>query len=394
MISQRTIDEVRDVADVMRVVSAFVTLDKRGWAACPFHEEKSKSFHVVREKGFYKCFGCGASGDSIKFLRENQGMDFEGAVKWLAEEFNVTLEFDKGKVETAEQKEWKDQLFEVNEYALGRYRDFYKKLRDNGQLTTDNGQLIKADDVFSLWLEERGISAETALKWQLGYAPGSSDDGRASGRFLSEGLINKGWYKAAEHLGLLRTRQGNNYDVFKNRIMFPIHDLKGNVIGFGGRDVGSGQLSVVSGQEVAKYINSQESDIYKKERVLYGLYFAQAAIRKAKMAIVVEGYMDVIALEQAGVENVVACCGTAWGDWQAKLLKKYCSHVVLMGDGDGAGMRAQLKAVDVFLKNDFKVEVCPLPEGEDPDSFCKKLSLTAEGAEEVKESFTEEISNI
>lgn len=205
----------------------------------------------------------------------------------------------------------------------------------------------------------RGFSEETIIEWGIGYAPDAWDT-------LKKHFIDKGYFKEAEHLGLIKTSKGNNYDAFRNRIMFPIHDHRKQLVGFGGRDF--------SGESKAKYLNSDDSTLYKKQFVLYGLDKAMEAIRAEKLAYLTEGYTDVIAMHQAGLNNTVASCGTALTEFQCKLLKRYCNHVVIMRDGDPAGQKAAERDVQLLLNFGFKVDICQLPENEDPDSLCRKMT--------------------
>lgn len=371
MITDYSIQQVREV-DLVEVIRRYVPdLKKKGAnysASCPFHDENTASFVVSPVKGMYKCFGCHKSGNNpISFVMDNQQMDFISAVKFLADWFNITLEETKGHVEEApEQKAKKVDFLNINKQAAKLYQnclaDLLKDLPPVGPLLPVANELIR----------NRGLSLDTIIEFQIGYAP-------QSGRLLSPVFKEYGLLIPAEELGLVKVGQNGAYDVYRDRIIFPIHNERGEVVGFGART-----MKEVT-RDNPKYLNSRDSLVYKKEAVLYGLYQAGKAIRKGlydgrgkaitgtKFASLVEGYYDVTGFHQGGLPNTVAACGTAFTDGHARLLKKYTSHMVLLGDGDGAGERANLKNVDILLKHGFKVEICPLPKGHDPDSFSRTV---------------------
>ncbi|MGN8055670.1 DNA primase [Pedobacter sp. 22163] len=359
MISEQSIDELRDKIDIVEVIQRHnITLKQKGekWSACcPFHDEKSPSFSVSTSKQIYKCFGCGEGGDAIKFVMKKENLDFISAIRSIASAYNFTLEEME---ETPEEKAAavkKIDLFAVNAEACDHFIS----------------HLFKITDFYHWCAQElafvRMYSLDVIIDFQIGYAPNDW-------KFLTQNLVNKDLYAIGEELGLLKTNTtGSVYDVFRDRLIFPIHNEQGQIVGFGGR-----KSRECKDKENPKYINSKESVLYKKERVLYGLFQAKTHIKNLGFAILVEGYTDVITLHWAGAPNTVGVCGTAFTDHHAKLLKRYTNRVVLMGDGDSAGQKANFKAVDILLANDIQVHICPLPKDEDPDSFARTLFISTE----------------
>ncbi len=348
MIPDHVVEEVRSRADIVDIVGEFVSLKKSGKdykALCPFHDEKTPSFYVVPSKGFYKCFGCGASGDVFSFLMERQGMDFVEAVKHAGRRSGVEVEEVR---RSGDDEDPHRHLYEVNAFARMFYQD---TLWDE-----DEGAEARR------YLEERGIDAEAAERFELGYAPdewralreAASTHGIEIETLLEAGLLNES-EKASEP-----------YDRFRNRIVFPILSTSGRVLGFGGRILGE------AGEGAPKYLNSPESPIYHKSEVLYGLNWAKHAIRREEAALVVEGYMDAVALAAAGLEHVVAPLGTSMTDQQARLLSRYCTRVYLLFDSDSAGLRATFRAGDILLEAGMHPAVATLPPGEDPDDVVQE----------------------
>ncbi|WP_343524363.1 DNA primase [Pedobacter sp.] len=359
MISEQSIDGLRDVIDIVEVIQRHnVTLKQKGdkWTACcPFHEEKSPSFSVSTTKQIYKCFGCGEGGDAIKFVMKKEDTDFITAIRSIASIYNYTLEETEESPEEKAAAAKKTDLYKINTAAA---RHFQQKL-------------LGITDFYHWCAQElafvRAYDYATLIEFQIGYAP-------ADWRLLTMILISKDLYAPAEELGLVKTSDaGSVYDTFRDRLIFPIHNEQGQIVGFGGRKPRS-----CEDKDNPKYINSKESSLYKKDRVLYGLYQAKAHIKKLGFAILVEGYTDVITMHFTGANNAIGRCGTAFTDSHAKLLKRYTNKVLLFSDGDMAGQKANFKAVDILLENDFIVEICPLPLDEDPDTFARKLFLTAE----------------
>jgi DNA primase len=347
MIPDDQVEEVRSRADIVDVIGEFVALKKAGReykANCPFHEERTPSFYVVPDKGFYKCFGCGKSGDVFSFVMERQGMDFVEAVKHVAARSGVEVrEIKRGRDEDDPLR----PLHEINGFA----RDWFR-----AQLVDDKvGAKARA------YLEARGVGAETAERFGLGWAP---DDWRAlreagAKHRLDEALMLE--------VGLLGTseRSSEPYDRFRGRIIFPIESPSGNVIAFGGRVIGK------ESKEAPKYLNSPETPIYQKGQNLYGLSWARHAIRREEKSLVVEGYMDVVSLAAHGFENVVAPLGTALTREQAKLLSRYSTRVLVLFDSDAAGLKATFRAGDLLLEEGLHPAVVTLPPGEDPDTVVR-----------------------
>jgi len=344
------IEEVRERSSIVDVVSRYVTLKKTGRnfvGLCPFHSEKTPSFTVSEEKEIFHCFGCGAGGNVFSFLMKIEGRSFPEVVRDLAENEGVELPEDKVPLVKSKEEvlcdEHKDLLHSLYEKAAELYSRLLMKSPDGAA----------ARDYF----KSRGIGSEMAKKWLLGY-------GGLGWSSFSETLKSQKLLDQAENAGLvIKGRKGGYYDRFRERLIFPICDLRGRVVAFGGRIVdGNGP----------KYVNSPESPIYTKGNVLYGLNIAKSDIRSEGEAVLVEGYMDLLALNRHGVKNVVASLGTALTKAQALLLKRFCSKVVLLFDSDSAGIKAALRAVEVLLGCGISPSVVTLPAGDDPDSFVNK----------------------
>ena len=351
MIPDAQVEEVRARADIVGVVGELIPLKKAGRefkACCPFHEERTPSFYVVPDKGFYKCFGCGESGDVFGFVMKRLGLDFVDAIKHVAARSGVEIrEVRRGR----EEEDPFRSLYELNAFA----RDFFRGcLRDpeTGRVALD-------------YLTSRGVDPETADRFGLGYAPGGW-------RALREAAAKHGFSDDdLSEVGLLTKSEKapEPYDRFRDRVIFPIEGLGGRVVAFGARVLGKGEGG-------AKYLNSPETPIYKKGEVLYGLSWAKNAIRRERGALVVEGYMDVVAVAAAGVENVVATLGTAMTEPQAQLLSRYAPRAFLLFDSDAAGLRATFKAGDALLAAGVHPAVVTLPPGEDPDTLVRKEGPT------------------
>jgi len=351
MISDGVVDEVRLRADLVEVVGEVVSLRRSGkdWKGqCPFHDDRSPSFYVVPDKGFYKCFGCGEAGDVFSFLMKRQGMEFLDAVRHLGERYGVEIREEKGK----EAEDPHRALYEANAFA----REWFR-----ARLLDPEGGQVARD-----YLAGRGIGAEVSERFSIGFAP---DDWRqlrdaAARHGIGDELLLE--------VGLVTTseRSREPYDRFRGRIVFPIEATSGRTVGFGGRVIDGG------GTGVPKYLNSPESPIYHKGAVLYGLSWNRNAIRREGVALIVEGYMDVVALASAGVEHAVAALGTAITDEHARLLNRYTGKALLLFDSDEAGERASFRAADILLAWGIHPSVVTFPPGEDPDSVVR-----AEGAE-------------
>ncbi|MFD2961317.1 MULTISPECIES: DNA primase [Olivibacter] len=349
MITQKSIDEVKDTTDLLSIVKEYVPdLHKRGSSyigCCPFHDESTPSFHVNAGKGYYKCFGCGVSGGAVDIVMEKERYDFPNAIRHLAKKANITLEETSGFGEDKDLQEKKASLYELNRGAAVH---FSKQLADLPHNHWANIELIAS----------RRLTIESLLSFQVGYAP---DDWR----FITEKMMKQGHYQAGEELGLITRKDEKTFDTFRNRIIFPIQDENGRIVGFGGRKPNDGD------SKNPKYLNSKASVVYRKESTFYGLNQAYKAIRKMDTAILVEGYYDVIMMHQSGIENTVATCGTALTESHAQKLKRICSKVILFADGDDAGIRSMLKSIDILVQAGLSVDVCELPEDEDPDSFAR-----------------------
>ncbi|MDH3648826.1 MAG: DNA primase [Saprospiraceae bacterium] len=351
MISQKTIDTIFATVRIDEVVEDFVRLKKRGVnliGLCPFHDEKTPSFTVSPTRNIFKCFGCGRGGSSVTFVMEHEGHSYPEALRWLARKYQIELEETAVSEEYEEQKQERESLIIINEFA----RDFFSK------------QLMESDTGKSVglgYLKERGLILKTIQKFELGFISHGKDA-------LTTAAVQAGYN--IELLRKLGLTTKNDRDFFFERIIFPIHDLSGKVVAFAGRQLKTNKKS-------PKYVNSKESEIYNKSKVLYGLHLAKKAIRKEDICILVEGYTDVLALVQSSIENVVASSGTALTIDQIKLVKRYTNNVQILFDGDPAGIKAALRGIDLILEQDLNVQIVLLPEDEDPDSYLKKVGATA-----------------
>lgn len=371
MIPDDKVREIRERAAILDVVSDYVGLKKSGGnylGLCPFHAEKTPSFNVNPAKGIYHCFGCGAGGDVVGFIMRMEGLSFPEAVRFLARRVGVDI---PERPRTQAEKRLADErelLHELHETAAGYYE---KVLRKEAE-----GEPCRR------YLNRRKVDTETARAYRLGYAPDAWD---SLARYLEKKRIP---LDAAEKVGLIRKREkGGYYDGFRNRLLFPIADLHGRIIGFGGR---------VLDDSLPKYLNSPESPIYRKSEVLFGLDMAKHAIREKGEAFIVEGYFDHLALYRAGVRNVVATCGTALTPAHLKVLRRFAGKAYLLFDSDTAGMKATLRAMEIFLEEGFPAHVVRMPEGEDPDSYLGKYGAEpflelVKGAQPVFEFFFRDV---
>ncbi len=349
-IKEDILRQVTTTADIAEVVGDFVSLKRRGRnliARCPFHNEKSPSFNVNPERGIYKCFGCGKGGDSVQFVMEIEGLTFAQAIEYLARKYSITLEYDQGSYDQdSDSAKAREALMVALQYAAGWYRK---------QLTgTEAGRNIALP-----YLKERGILPATQEAFGIGWAPDASD------AFTKQALKDGYTADVLEQAGLsLRRDDGSLYDRFRARVMFPIYTPSGRVVGFGGRILGKDA-------KLAKYVNSPESAVYQKSRILYGLWQSRQDIRKADQVFLTEGYLDVIALHQAGIARAVASSGTSLTQEQAQLLGRYTENVTVLFDGDAAGIKAALRGIDILLEEGLAVRVLSLPDNHDPDSYLK-----------------------
>lgn len=349
MIAQHSIQEVLNRIDIIDVVGEFVKLKRRGnshLGLCPFHNEKTPSFTVSQTKELYKCFGCGRSGNTIGFLMEHEKYSYVEAIRWLATRYNVELEETETSPEQRQRAQLSESLFILNKFA----RDYFSKQL----LETEKGR-----DIALSYLHERGFSEETINTFQLGYCP---DDRDGFSRAALQAQFNP---EILQKSGLSVIRDDKPIDNYRGRIIFPIHNQSGKIIGFGAR-------IIAKNDRAPKYINTPENDLYVKSRILYGSYFARHAIDKQDECLLVEGYTDVISLYQAGVENVVASGGTSLTVDQLRLIKKYTSNLTIIYDGDRAGIKAALRGIDLALEEGLNVKLVLVPDGEDPDSYVRK----------------------
>jgi DNA primase len=351
LIPQETIAQIFETARVEEVVGDFVHLKKKGtnlWGLCPFHNEKTPSFSVSPAKGIYKCFGCGEGGNSVNFIMKHEQQTYPEALRYLAKKYNIEIEEEEQTEEQIEEQNARESLLLV----LG----FAQKTFTSNLLKTEEGQAIGLS-----YFKERGFSQETIEKFELGYCFDKYD---SFGTKALEAQYNKKYIVDA---GLCAERDdGSLYDRFKGRVMFPIHNLSGRVIAFGGR-------TLRNDKKVAKYINSPETSVYDKSKVVYGIYQAKSQIVKLDNCYLVEGYTDVISLHQAGIHNVVASSGTSLTVGQIRLIKRYTNNLTIMYDGDPAGIKASFRGIDLVLEEGLNVRMILFPDGEDPDSYSKKL---------------------
>lgn len=358
MIPREKVEEIINAARIEEVVGEYVTLKKRGanlLGVCPFHNEKTPSFTVSPAKGIYKCFGCGKAGDSVRFIMEHDSMSYPDALRHLANKYNITIEEIQLTDEALQSQNERESVLISIKYAADY---FIQQLWD-----TEEGQNIGLS-----YFEERGFSKDTIKKFGLGY----SKDGWSH---FYEHAISQGYkHDFLQRAGLITTNEsGKSFDLFRGRVMFPIHDLSGRVVAFGGRIMKKDPKS-------PKYVNSPETEVYHKSNVLYGMFFAKQDIRKYDRCYLVEGYTDVVTLNQGGIANVVASSGTSLTEGQIKLIKRFTDNVVVLYDGDQAGLKASLRGVDLILEQGLNVKVVTFPDGEDPDSYCKAV-----GGEEFSE---------
>ena len=353
MIPQETVQLILDTARVEDVVGDFVTLKRRGsslWACCPFHNEKTPSFHVEPSRGIYKCFGCGKSGTAVGFVMEYEKLSYTEALKYLARKYHIEVKEKEESAEDIAARQRNESLLAVSEFAF----NFYKE-----QLSTEEGRAVAVQ-----YFHSRGLEDETIAKYGLGWAPkskGAFTEAAKEAGYKDEYLLETGLCAQWDTDGTL-------HDRFYDRVMFPIHSVSGRVIAFGGR-------TLFTDKSVAKYVNSKESEIYVKSRSLYGIYFAKSAISRADKCYLVEGYLDVLSMHQLGITNVVASSGTSLTVEQIRLIKRFTENVTIMYDGDSAGIHAALRGIDLILKEGMNVKVVLIPDGDDPDSYARKHTL-------------------
>ena len=355
MIKQEVVDKILDAARVEEVVGDFVDLKKRGTSLiglCPFHNEKTPSFNVSVSKGIYKCFGCGAGGDSVRFVMEHEKYSYPEALKYLAQKYHIEVEETERTPEQVAAQDKRESLFIVTNWA-GKF--FKETLWD-----TEDGRTIGLN-----YFRERGYRDDIIQKFELGYSP----EGWTA--LYDRAKVEGHKDEFLETTGLIiRKDDGSVYDRFRGRVIFPIHNLTGRILGFGGR-------TLKTDKKTPKYVNSPESEVYHKSDVLYGLYLAKKPILDADNCYLVEGYADVLSMHQAGVENVVSSSGTSLTSGQVRLISRYTKNVTILYDGDEAGIKASLRGTDMLLEEGLNVKVLLFPDGNDPDSYVQKFGSTA-----------------
>lgn len=356
MIDQETIQRIMDAARIEEVIGDFVSLKKRGAnhiGCCPFHNEKTPSFYVSPSKGIFKCFGCGEAGDVVAFLKKHEHFTYPEALRWLAQKYNIEIREEEQTEEQKERQNERDALFHVSEFAQKYFADLLY-----------NDEMGRA--VGLSYFHGRGLSDEVIKNFGLGYCldewSAFTDHARKNG--YSDAVLEK------TGLTIFKEESKKAYDRFRGRVMFPIYSISGRVLGFSGRVLSSEK-------QAAKYVNSPDSDIYNKSRILYGLYQARSAISKANKCYLVEGNIDVISMHQSGVENTVASCGTSLTTEQIRLIKRYTPNVTVLYDGDSAGIKAALRAVNLLFAEGMHVRCVLFPDGEDPDSYAQKYGSSA-----------------
>ena len=355
MIDQATIDRIMDAAQIVDVVSEFVTLRRRGVnyvGLCPFHNEKTPSFSVSPSKGVCKCFSCGKGGNVVHFIMEHEQLNYYEALKWLAKKYGIEVKERELSDEEKQAQSIRESLFLVNDFANNYFQNILHNHRD--------GQAIGMT-----YFRQRGFRDDIIKKFQLGFSTENRDalyqEAKKKG-FNTDYLVKT---------GLCYTRDdGQPRDRFWGRVMFPVHTLSGKVVAFGGRVLNTAD------KKVAKYVNSPESEIYHKSRELYGIYFAKQAIVKLDKCFLVEGYTDVISMHQAGVENVVASSGTSLTSGQIRMIHRFTNNITVLYDGDMAGIKASIRGIDMLLEEGMNIKVMLLPDGDDPDSFARKHNAT------------------
>ena len=350
MISQQTIQQILSRIDIIEIVGGFVKLKKRGinyLGLCPFHNEKTPSFTVSPTKEIYKCFGCGRSGNTISFLMDHEKYSYAEALRWLAGKYNVDIEETETSPEAKQVQQVADSLYIINNFAQQYF--------SNSLFNTEEGQ-----DHGLSYLKERGFREDVIKKFQVGYSPQDRD------AFAKTALAAQYNPEFLQKSGLVVLRDDRLIDNYRGRIIFPVHNHSGKILGFGARIIGKND-------KAPKYINTPENEIYIKSKILYGSYFARQSIDKNEECLLVEGYTDVISLHQAGIENVVASGGTSLTQDQLRLVKKYTNNLTIIYDGDSAGIKAALRGLDMALEEGLNVKLVLIPDKEDPDSYVHKV---------------------
>lgn len=360
MIDRETVDRIYAAANIVEIVGEYVTLRRKGvnyQACCPFHNEKTPSFVVSPSKGLFKCFGCGKGGNAVTFVMEHESMTYPEALKMVAKRYGIEVKEKEMTEEDERRNDDRESMFALNSWA-SEYFGNYMHHESEGMSVG-----------MSYFRQKRGMTDATIKKFGLGFCP-------AKGDRMSQDAMAAGYKEAfllSTGLALKRESDGSLYDRFRDRAMFPVHNISGRVVAFGGR-------TLRTDKNVAKYQNSPESEIYSKKRELYGLYFAKKAIQQQDCAILVEGYFDVISMHQAGIENVVASSGTSLTTEQIRLLNRFTKNITVIYDSDPAGVHAAIRGIDMILSEGMNVRVVLLPSEDDPDTFARRLG--AEGVQE------------
>ncbi|MBR4301612.1 MAG: DNA primase [Bacteroidales bacterium] len=366
MIKPETIEKIMDVVRIEDIVSEFVSLKRRGanlLGCCPFHNEKTPSFTVSPAKGIFKCFGCGEAGNSVHFLMKHEHFSYPEALRYIAKKYNIDIEEEALSPQELEKQTEREALFNVSEFAQKYFADIL--------FNDDMGKAIGLS-----YFYERGLTDNIIQRFGLGYCVDEWDN------FTKHATSNGYSRNVLEKTGLtIYKDDGKSYDRFRGRVMFPVYSVSGKVLGFSGRILSSEK-------QAAKYVNSPESEIYNKSRTLYGIYQAKGAISKNDLCYLVEGNIDVITLHQAGVENTVASSGTSLTTEQIRLIHRYTKNITVLYDGDPAGIKAALRAVNMLLEEGMNVRVVLFPDGEDPDSYTRKY-----GSEAIQNYVTTQATN-
>ncbi len=360
MIDRETVDRIYAAANIVDVIGDYVTLKKKGinyQACCPFHDEKTPSFVVSPMKGFFKCFGCGESGNVVTFVMKYESMSYPEALKLVAKRYGIEVKEREQSAEEIARNDDRESMFALNAWAMDYFSNYLTK--------EDEGRSIG----LSYFRQSRGFSDATIKRFALGFCPSKGDT-------MSVEAVSAGYkpqFLLSTGVSLERESDGSLYDRFRDRVIFPVHNISGRIVAFGGR-------TLRTDKRVAKYQNSPESEIYSKKRELYGLFFAKKAIQQHDVVIMVEGYTDVISMHQAGIENVVSSSGTSLTEDQVRLLKRFTKNITIIYDGDAAGVKAAIRGIDLVLREGMNVRIVSLPPEHDPDSFAR-----AHSAEQVQD---------
>lgn len=354
MIDRTTVQKILDTARIEEVVGDFVTLKRRGVnyiGLCPFHNEKTPSFTVSPAKNICHCFGCGKGGSPVNFIMEHENLSYVDALRYLAKKYRIEIVEKELTKEEMDKRNDRENMLAANKFAL----EFFENALNN----TDEGR-----NIGMAYFRERGFRDDTIKKFCLGYSPDSFE---ALGKAATKAGFS---HKTLVDVGLcIENQRGGLTDRFRGRVMFPVHSISGQIVAFGGR-------VLKKTENTGKYVNSPESEIYHKSNELYGLYFAKNAIQRNDVCYLVEGYADVISMHQAGIENVVASSGTSLTTGQIRLIHRFTSNIIVLYDGDAAGIHASIRGIDMLLSEGMQVEVLLLPDGEDPDSFARSQDST------------------